>query len=254
MTAEFAETQQWDVDRYGTDGRFVADLAGPVLALLNARPGERILDLGCGDGRLSARLADLGAEVVAVDSSADMITAARKRGLDARRMDGQSLDFAAEFDAVFSNAALHWMPETGAVADGVFAALKPGGRFVAEMGGHGNLAAIRTAIRAAVEDVTGRPCPDDRKVYPTAEEYTAVLDKAGFAIDRCDLVPRPTPLPTGLKGWMETFAGRMIGGYEAEVQSAIIETVERLVGPELRDSRGHWTADYIRLRFKATKP
>lgn len=254
MSAEFAETQHWDVERYATDGRFVADLAGPVLALLDARAGERILDLGCGDGRLSAQLTELGVNVVGIDSSAAMVAAAAKRGVDSRRIDAQALAFDGEFDAVFSNAALHWMPEADAVADGVFAALKPGGRFVAEMGGHGNLAAIRIAIRSAIELVTGATAPDDNKLYPTPEAYTAVLNRAGFAVDRCDLVPRPTPLPTGLKGWIETFAGRLIGGFDAGVQESIIAAAERLAAPDLRDDEGRWTADYVRLRFKATKP
>src|SRR5277367_5236365 len=131
-------TQSWDATQYAREGRFVADLAGGVFDLLAPQASERILDLACGDGVLTAKIAASGAEVVAVDSSPSMVEAARALGLDARVASGESLPFQAEFDAVFSNAALHWMRDQAAVLNGVQRALKPRGRFVAEMGGHGN--------------------------------------------------------------------------------------------------------------------
>src|SRR5579875_671222 len=141
--------QHWLAERYAANAAFVPALGTAALALLAPQPGERILDLGCGDGVLTAKIAAAGA-AVAVDAAPDMVRAARARGLDARVMDGRALAFAGEFDAVFSNAALHWMREADAVLAGVFRALKPGGRFVAEMGGHGNIAAIITALSAVL--------------------------------------------------------------------------------------------------------
>src|SRR5579862_4266048 len=133
--------QRWDPGRYQETAGFVAVLGEPLLELLAAKPGERILDLGCGDGALTEKIAAV-ASVVAVDASADQIKAARARGLDAHVMDGTKLAFENEFDAVFSNAALHWMRDPDAVIAGVWRALKPGGRFVAECGGAGNVETI----------------------------------------------------------------------------------------------------------------
>ena len=151
MAAEEKPTQEWQADRYAHHAHFVPTLGQPVLELLKPRPGERILDLGCGDGVLTEKIAAAGAAVTGVDASPDMIAAAQRRGLAARVMNGARLEFAGEFDAVFSNAALHWMKDDpDAVIAGVARALKPGGRFVAEMGGHGCVAAIVVAMVATL--------------------------------------------------------------------------------------------------------
>src|SRR5208337_4503768 len=138
--------QSWSAAGYDENARFVSDLGGEILAWLDPKPGERILDLGCGDGALTEKIAAAGSSVTGVDTSPEFLAAARRRGLDAREMDGQALSFASEFDAVFSNAALHWMTAPEAVLAGIARALKLGGRFVAEFGGHGNVAAIVTAM------------------------------------------------------------------------------------------------------------
>jgi len=142
--------QRWDPQTYAQHARFVSDLGSPVVDLIAPRPGERILDLGCGDGALTEKLVAAGASVVAVDASAEQVAGARARGLDARVARGEALPFVSEFDAVFSNAALHWMREAAAVISSVHRALRPGGRFVAEMGGAGNVAAIRSALVSAL--------------------------------------------------------------------------------------------------------
>src|SRR5689334_15105089 len=179
--AELAE-QTWEAERYAAAAAFVPALGAPVVELLAPQPGERILDLGCGDGVLTEKIAAAGASVVGVDGGPDMVAAARARGLDAHVMDGQRLTFDREFDAVFSNAAIHWMRDQDAVLAGVRRALKPGGRFVAEMGGHNNTAAIMVAFSA----VLARRGLDARRYnpwyFPSAAAYRARLEGAGFAV------------------------------------------------------------------------
>jgi SAM-dependent methyltransferase len=245
--------QDWEAQRYARNARFVADLGQPVVELLAPRAGERILDLGCGDGALTRRLAELGCSVVGVDAGPDMIRAARALGLDARVVDGHALPFEREFDAVFSNAALHWMKrDPQAVIAGVARALRPGGRFVGEMGGQGNVAAITVALLAVLE----RRGLDGRAVhpwyFPTPAAYRARLERQAFVVETIELLPRLTPLPTGMSGWLETFAEPFFKLLpEADRASAKEEAVE-LLATSLRDEAGAWTADYVRLRFRAT--
>jgi SAM-dependent methyltransferase len=245
--------QHWSAERYARTTPFVPALGAPVLKLLAARPGERILDLGCGDGALTARIAELGAAVVGVDAAPDMVAAAQARGLDARVIPGQSLPFVGEFDAVFSNAALHWMRPAEAVLAGVHRALRPGGRFVAEMGGHNNTAAIMVALRA----VCGRRGVDTERrspwYFPSAAAWRRLLEAASFAVDAIDLIPRPTPLATGIEAWLDTFCEDFLGALpRADRPAALAETIE-LLRPVLVDETGTWVADYVRLRFRATR-
>jgi SAM-dependent methyltransferase len=245
-------TQSWDAKQYAREGRFVANMAGGVFSLLAPRPGERILDLACGDGVLTAKIAASGAEVVAVDSSPSMVEAARSIGLDARVANGESLPFQAEFDAVFSNAALHWIRDQAAVLSGVHRALKPGGRFVAEMGGQGNIAAIRVALAAVLGQWDLDAYSMENNFFPTAEDYRARLEAAGFYVEEIGLIPRPTPLPeSGMRGWLETFRSGLLAQLPEERRElAIKETVE-LLKPVLYTKEGGWVADYVRLRFRA---
>ena len=248
--------QEWKADHYAQHAHFVPALGAPVLELLAPHPGERILDLGCGDGVLTEKIAAAGAVAVGVDAAPDMIVAARARGLDARICAGEKLAFASEFDAVFSNAALHWMKSApDAVIAGVKRALKPGGRFVAEMGGHGCVAAIVVSIVATLErrGVAGAAA-NIPWYFPTVNDYRARLEAAGFSVDYIELIPRPTPLPTNMAGWLELFGQPLFNRLPPnERQDAIAEVVERLK-PVLCDEAGRWTGDYIRLRFKARIP
>jgi trans-aconitate methyltransferase len=182
-----------------------------------------------------------------------MAAAARARGLDARVADGQRLEFDAEFDAVFSNAALHWMPDGAAVIAGVFRALKPGGRFVGEFGGHGNVASIVTALNAVL-NARGLDAGKLRRWYPTATRYAAMLEAGGFVVRSAALIPRPTPLPTGIAGWLATFADPFLADLPGVDRQAVMDEVAALLAPALRTDTGEWVADYVRLRFEAHKP
>lgn len=245
-------TQSWSPQGYLSNAGFVPQLGAPVVDLLAPRPGEDILDLGCGDGSLTVTIAAAGASVVGVDGSPDMVAAARARGLDARVMDGQALDLPERFDAVFSNAALHWMKgDPAAVAAGVARHLKPGGRFVGEFGGFGNVAACTTAIIAALERRGIDGAARHPWFFPTTAEYAALLEAAGFTVEVMDLFSRQTPLPNGIAGWFDTFAGPFLKGMTDEDRAAVREDVERLLRPSLRDASGQWIADYVRLRFAA---
>lgn len=253
MTAPPAAARQlWQAASYAAHARFVAELAGPIVEWLAPKPGERILDLGCGDGALTEALKALGADVVGVDTSEELLAAARARGLDVRRMDGEALPFAAEFDAVFSNAALHWMTRADDVVAGVHRALTPGGRFVAEFGGHGNVAAIITAMRAVARRLGGDESLAGPWFFPTPGEYRSMLEARGFAVRRIGLYPRPTPLKSGMAEWLKVFRRPFFDQF-GDRADAVVAEVEDLLRPVLQDRKGQWTADYVRLRVEAVK-
>jgi SAM-dependent methyltransferase len=248
--------QDWKAERYAEHAHFVPALGQAVLDLLAPQAGERILDLACGDGVLTEKIAATGASVYGVDGSADMIAAATARGLEARVMDGMNLQFDHEFDAVFSNAALHWMKsDPDAVIRGVARALKPGGRFVAEMGGHGCVAAITLALVVAIER-RGVAAVASRIpwYFPTVDDYRGRLERGGFAVDYIALIQRPTPLPTDMTGWIETFGDALLRQLPADKRAAARDDAVALLRPVLCDEQGRWTADYMRLRFAAHLP
>jgi trans-aconitate methyltransferase len=227
-----------------------------VLDLLQPLPGERILDLGCGDGALTQKLVATGADVVGVDSSADMVAAALQRGVDARVMDATKLSFAQEFDAVFSNAVLHWIKDDpDAAIASAYRALRRPGRFVGEMGGHGCVAAIHIALMVGVErrgiQNAASICP---WYFPTVDDYAARLERAGFVAESVELIPRPTPLTAGMRGWLETFANPFCAVLRDDQRADYLDEVTELLKPVLCDEKGRWTADYMRLRFVARKP
>lgn len=247
--ASSAQSQTWCAEGYAHHAAFVPALGAPLIDRLNPQPGERILDLGCGDGTLTEQIAARGCTVVGVDASAEMIAAARRRGLDARLINAEELTFNAEFDGVFSNAVLHWIKNADAVIAGVRRALKPGGRVVGEFGGHTNIAAISVALRAVLPKY-GIDAPSDW-FYPSVADYRVRLERGGFVVDDIALVPRPTPLATGMAGWLETFRGTILNALPPDRRDAAKNELIELLAPSLRDERGNWTADYVRLRFVA---
>ena len=191
-----------------------------------------------------------GATVCGRRRVCEMVAAAAARGLDARTIDAERLPFEREFDAVFSNAALHWVRDHDAMLRGVHRALTPGGRFAAEFGGHGNIAAIQVGLRSVLAHRGWKT--NVHRYYATPAEYSARLETHGFTVSTIDLIPRPTLLPTGIRGWLETFERSTLDGIPENQREPFLQEVEDLLREEICDSHGNWTAHYVRLRFLAT--
>ncbi|MDZ7840232.1 MAG: methyltransferase domain-containing protein [Gammaproteobacteria bacterium] len=247
----------WDARFYRQHTGFVSDLGLPVVQLLAPRTGERVLDVGCGDGILTVKLVEMGCDVVGIDASPDMVAAARQRGVDARLLDAVDLvvrtDFAGSFDAVFSNAALHWMRPMEAVVRGIAGALKPSGRFVAEFGGHGNIERIRRAIHQALDKrgIAGREV--DPWHFPTSEEFSALLTGSGFDVAHIERFERPTDLPSGIANWMGSVGRPFLDIVPDHERQDFLAELEDLLAGELRRDNGSWWADYVRLRVHAVR-
>lgn len=250
MSAE-PPSQSWNPDRYERNAGFVADLGAGVMDLLAPQSGERILDLGCGHGKLTEKLVACGANVLAVDASPEQVEGARERGLDAHVADAAKLTFQGEFDAVFSNAVLHWVKDAGAAIAGVKRALVPGGRFVGEFGGHGNVARVALGIERALTK-RGLAIADFWPWYfPSCEDYGARLESAGFKVAHIELFQRPTPIPGDIDGWLETFGESFLNSVAVDDRKPLLDEVREDLAPDLRDGDGNWSVDYVRLRFQA---
>jgi SAM-dependent methyltransferase len=241
-------TSRWNAGDYARVGRFVAELGAAALDLLDPRPGERILDVGCGDGALTAQIAARGAHVIGIDNSPELVAAARASGLEVWFMDAADMEFSDIFDAAFSNAALHWMLEKERVAAAVLRALKAGGRFAGEMGGEGNLARLREALDAELIIRGYAPPVEAGNWYPSLDEFARLYEEAGFEQVDARLIERPTPLEHGVAEWVTTFRSGWLdraGVPEAE-RSEIGDAVAAVTGSDV--------ADYVRLRFIMRKP
>ena len=243
----------WDAEHYSRSAAFVADMSDPVVALLAPSPGERILDVGCGDGRLTERLSKMGVAIVGVDASPAMVESARKRGLDARLMPAEELAFDSEFDAVFSNAALHWVLEPQKAVAGVYRALKPGGRFAAEFGGAGNVAQVCATLSAALARRGHDFAALSPWYFPSPEQYAAILRAAGFSVDTIGLHDRPTRLDGDLGDWLNLFAPSILGVLPPPEREKAVDEIREMLGPEQCDEHGVWTVDYVRLRLLARR-
>jgi SAM-dependent methyltransferase len=248
LTDAPASTSQWDAEDYARVGGFVPELGQAALDLLDPQPGEHILDIGCGDGTLTLRIKEKGADVVGIDNSLSMVGAARAKGLDARLMDAADLRFSEAFDAVFSNATLHWVLDKERAARAIWFALKRGGRFAGEMGGQGNLARLRQALDDVLVARGFGPPTYAANWYPGVEEFTNVYERAGFADIDARLIERPTLLEHGVAAWVTTFRAGWLdrAGVPQEERQSIAEAVAARVGTDI--------ADYVRLRFIMRKP
>ncbi|SDJ54706.1 class I SAM-dependent methyltransferase [Natronorubrum texcoconense] len=259
MVDETADSNRWDADDYDGNHSFVSEYGTDVLDLLEPTADERILDLGCGTGHLTARIAATGAAAVGVDSAAEMIERAREAHPDTQfvRADARTMSFDTPFDAVFSNAALHWIPdeEQDATLRAVRDALRPGGRFVAELGGTGNVERI---VDATLAELESRGYDAESPWYfPSVGEYAGRLEDHGFEVRFARLFDRPTELEAGedgLRNWLEMFGDSLFSSVPADEQAAVIGAVEDRLEERLYDhGEETWTADYRRLRFRAVR-
>ncbi len=226
----------------------MAELGEAALDLLDPKPGERILDIGCGDGALTHKIAERGADVVGIDNSPELVAAARAIGLDVWEMSATDMTFDAEFDAAFSNAALHWIIDKDRVAGAAYRALKPGARYAGEMGGDGNLARLRETLDAELV-ARGYPPPlESSNWYPSVEDFAAVYEAAGFSELDARLIERPTPMPNGIGQWVTTFRRGWLD------RAGVPEGERGEIGEAVAASIGSNNADYVRLRFIMRKP
>jgi trans-aconitate methyltransferase len=248
-----SRSTSWNPENYSKNARFVSDLGEPLLQLLDPHLGELILDLGCGDGALTEKIAGYGCAVIGADSSFPQLKAAKDRGLNVAVMDGHQFSFRRKFDAVFTNAALHWMKRPELVVAGVASSLKPAGRFIGEFGGKGNVERIHSALHAVLRRHAIDPTPIDPWYYPSPEEYSKLLSKAGFIVTYIELIPRPTKLPGDILDWLEIFAQPFTQALAEPKRESFLKEVRNELATCLRDGDGNWIADYVRLRFKATK-
>jgi trans-aconitate methyltransferase len=246
----------WNAELYEASHGFVWQFGEDVIKLLDPKPGERILDLGCGPGQLTRKIADSGAEVVGLDASPEMIGQARQNFPELRFLlsDAAAMPFKSEFDAVFSNAALHWMLDASGVAHAIARALRKNGRFVAELGGKGNIQEIEHAVEAVVGRRLGDALPAKRTFYPSIGEYSSLLESHGLEVHTALLFDRPTPLEglDGMATWIRQFKWYYYEALPAsERQAALEETIAELRKVLFREEK--WFADYRRLRFVAVK-
>jgi trans-aconitate methyltransferase len=247
---------QWDAEAYDQKHAFVFEYGEDLLSLLAPQPGERILDVGCGTGHLTNKIAATGAQVVGLDSSPEMIATGRATYPEVEFVlaDASDFSFAEPFDAIFSNAALHWVERAEAAVICMARALRPGGRFVIEMGGYGNIERIAVALEGAARDLLGREVTA-RNFFPRVSEYSSLLEKHGFEVRTAHLFDRPTRLEdgtSGLRHWIAMFRGQLLADASADERETILRRVEDVLRPVLfRD--GSWFADYRRLRVTAIK-
>ncbi|MEH2221258.1 MAG: methyltransferase domain-containing protein [Nostoc sp.] len=247
----------WDATLYEDKHAFVWQYGEDLLKFLNPQPGESILDLGCGTGQLTAKIAQVGAEVMGVDYASAMIEKARENYPHIRFdvADARKFQVDKPLDGVFSNAVLHWVKEAESAIASIHQSLKPGGRFVAEFGGKGNVQAIATALESALEAINMPAQALNPWYFPSIGEYASLLEQQGFDVIHAMLFAHPTPLAEGEAGmanWIQMFASPFLAGLSDEQQIQVIRVVEEYLKPTLYQ-QGVWTADYRRIRIVAIK-
>jgi trans-aconitate methyltransferase len=244
-------TTAWNPDTYARDARFVANLGQPLLELLAPKNGEIIMDLGCGDGALTEKIAQ-SVTVVGTDASFAQARAAKHRGLSIVVVDGHDLCFKPQFDAVFTNAALHWMQRPEKVVQGVWHCLKTGGRFIGEFGAKGNVETVRLALHEALRRRGIDPLAVDPWYFPSAEDFSKLLVNSSFTVGYVEIIQRPTQLPGELLDWLKLFAQPFTDAVGRDHRQCFLDEVCQR-SDALRDVEGRWSVDYVRLRFAAAK-
>jgi SAM-dependent methyltransferase len=248
LTSAAASTSKWNAADYARVGSFVAELGGAALDLLDPKAGERILDVGCGEGTLTKKIVERGATVLGIDNSPEMIAAARANGVDALLLAAEDMQFFAEFDAAFSNATLHWVLEKEQAARAIFRALKGGSRFAGEMGGEGNLRKLRDALDEELIIRGYVPPIEATNWYASPDEFAQVYEAAGFDEIDARLIERPTPIQHGVAEWVTTFRRGWLD------RAQVPEHERSEIAAAVADRVGSNVADYVRLRFIMRKP
>ncbi|MBV7505259.1 methyltransferase domain-containing protein [Bacillus sp. sid0103] len=248
------QKDSWNAHLYDEKHAFVSQFGGDLVELLSPRAGERILDLGCGTGDLAYKLHHQGVDVMGIDKSENMVQQAQNKypGLTFQVEDAVNMTYINEFDAVFSNATLHWVKPPQKALQSIHDALKPGGRFVAEFGGKGNVQTITDEI---IRQLGNHYQPEQFPwYYPSVAEYTTLMEQVGFRVTHAQHFDRPTPLTgeQGLRNWIEMFATSLFEGITVEKRESILTTVEKNVRGALYHD-GEWLADYKRIRVVGIK-
>lgn len=246
------ESNNWNASKYHQHADFVSTLALPLLKLLSPKANEKILDLGCGEGTLALEIKKHGSDVMAVDLSADMVEKSREKGLNAQVMSVTELPYSDAFDAVFSNAVLHWVKESELAVENIYRSLRKNGRFVAEFGGYGNVNQIISAMKAVFEKHKEYGFFNDFWFFPTPQEYQELLESYGFKVDYIELIPRPTPIDD-IANWLDIFANGVVAHLSGEQQRNFKQEVREILKKKIYNNSDGWVADYVRLRLKATK-
>lgn len=245
--------QNWNAEQYQKDASFVSQLGTHVLELLAPQSGEKILDLGCGDGTLTLQIQNYNCDVLGIDSSASMIAKAREKGLKARVLSAENIDYHCQFDAVFTNAVLHWVDDIDGVITNIYHSLKANGRFIGEFGGKGNIEALISQISATFQEFPEFGEFNNPWYFPSTEEFSLVLKRKGFQIQYIELIPRPTPLKSGIENWLEIFTNSITNRLSVEQKKIFITKVNQKLKPLIFSEKEGPIADYVRIRFKAIK-
>ena len=247
-----SSTNQWNADKYKKHADFVSNLAFPVVELLNPQENERILDLGCGDGTLAVEIEKFNAKVIAVDLSGDMVQKTKEKGIEAYVMSATGLTFENEFDAVFSNAVLHWVKEDEESIKKIFKSLKPKGRFIAEFGGYGNIKFLTDAMEEVFERYPEFGDYDNPWNFPKESDYRQLLENNGFTVEYIELIPRPTKVDD-ISNWLDIFANGIVSHLTQKQQVQFKKEAREVLKPKIYSQKDGWVADYVRLRLKAYK-
>jgi 2-isopropylmalate synthase len=245
-------TNKWNADNYNKHADFVSNLAFPVVDLLNPKDNERILDLGCGDGTLALEIEKFNTKVVAVDLSESMVEKTKEKGIEAYVMSATELPYEKEFDAVFSNAVLHWVKEPEMAIAKISNALKANGRFIAEFGGYGNIKYLTDAMQEVFDKNKEYGKFNNPWYFPKDTGYKQMLEANGFEVEYIELIPRPTKVDD-IANWLDIFANGIVSHLTKEQQSRFKQEAREILKPKIYSEKDGWVADYVRLRLKATK-
>ncbi|WP_415397007.1 class I SAM-dependent methyltransferase [Sulfurimonas sp. CS5] len=245
-------TNKWNADKYNKHADFVSNLAFPVIELLNPQENEKILDLGCGDGTLAVEIEKFNSKVTAVDLSESMIMKAKEKGIQASIMSATELTFENEFDAVFSNAVLHWVKEADTSIKKISISLKKNGRLIAEFGGYGNIKFLTEAMQEIFNKHKEFGKFNNPWSFPKDSEYKKLLENNNFNVEYIELIPRPTKIDD-ISNWLDIFANGIIANLTQEQQKQFKDEVREVLKPKIYSEKDGWTADYVRLRLKALK-